>query len=263
MKFLTTHYHFNLLNDNDRLSSFYEAINDFFLLNNSDDLNILDIGCGSGILSYFIACNTNSNIIAIEKDKKTYETAKENLKNFKNIEILNLDILDFKSDVKFDLIICEMLDTALIDEEEVLALNHIHENLKESSKIIPEGIINIAELAYTNREYIHNEDDSIKNSYEILSKAINYSNYNFSSNINPKFQSSLEFTVCKNSKINSIKITTFTKLSKNIICGPTPMLNPPLFIPIDEINVLKGDKIAIDLEYIMGQGLETIKTNLR
>ena len=27
-------------------------------------------------------------------------------------------------------------------------------------------------------------------------------------------------------KINGIKLTSFTKLNENIICGPTPMLNP-------------------------------------
>ena len=68
---------------------------------------------------------------------------------------------------KSDLIVCEMLDTALIDEEEVPVLNHVRNYLKEDGRIIPQGIINIIELAHLERDYIHYDEDV---SCEILSK---------------------------------------------------------------------------------------------
>ncbi|MCC7554483.1 MAG: methyltransferase domain-containing protein [Methanobacteriaceae archaeon] len=264
MKFLTTPYHYNLLNDLDRLSVFYEGINDYFNYKKpSKDCLIFDIGCGSGILTYFIRNNTNSKIIAIEKYKKAFETAKQNLKELDNIELINEDILNLEFDKKANLVICEMLDTALIDEEEVLAINHIQNFLKNDFQIIPEGIINIAELVKTDREYIHYEDDSITNNYEVLSNSIKYSVIDFSKRINPKFKGILEFKIKKDSIINGIKITSFTKIFKNIISGPTSMMNPSLFIPLKEKKVYKNNIISIDLEYSMGQGIKTIKTNFR
>ena len=51
-------------------------------------------------------------------------------------------------------------------------------------------------------------------------------------------------------------------MNENIICGPTPMLNPSMLIPIEETEVCFGDIIRIKLEYIMGGGVETIKTEV-
>ena len=50
MKFKTTHYHFDLLKDEERISAFYEAIED---LSVNQEL-AYDLGCGSGILSFFL-----------------------------------------------------------------------------------------------------------------------------------------------------------------------------------------------------------------
>jgi predicted RNA methylase len=58
-------------------------------------------------------------------------------------------------------------------------------------------------------------------------------------------------------------ITTYTCVSEGLITGPTPMLNPPLLIPVNKINVSKGDIVIIDLKYVMGGGLNTIKANIR
>mgnify|MGYP003308411711 CR=1 FL=1 len=63
-------------------------------------------------------------------------------------------------------------------------------------------------------------------------------------------------------KINGIKITSFTKMNDNIICGPTPMLNPAMLVPIEETEVRCGDSVRIRLEYVMGGGVETIKTEI-
>ena len=57
-------------------------------------------------------------------------------------------------------------------------------------------------------------------------------------------------------------LTTVTKLTENIVTGPTPMLNPPLLIPLDEIHAKSNDLINIKLKYVMGKGIESIKTNI-
>lgn len=90
MKFKTTPYHFDLLKDEERLSAFYEAIKE---LSTSQEL-AYDLGCGSGILSFFLN-SYFKEIIAIEQDFKVSRCAKENLKSFKNIEVVNEDVLKY------------------------------------------------------------------------------------------------------------------------------------------------------------------------
>lgn len=254
MKFQTTHYHLDLLKDTERVSAFFEAINQYSL---KTDL-AYDLGCGSGLLSYFLS-DKFMEIISVEIDSKAHACALKNLEKFDNIKVINDDVLKHDFDKKADLIVCEMMDTALIDEEEVQVLNHARKFLKQDGQIIPKAIVNIAELVNMQRDYIHWDENA---SYEILSEPVNYAEIIFKDEINPNFNKNLEFKVNRNQIANGIKITTVTILNDDIVCGPTPMFNPPLLIPIDEINVKCNDLINVKLKYIMGQGIETIETKI-
>lgn len=252
MKFKTTPYHSDLLNDKDRLAVFFEAIND------SHGQLAYDLGCGSGILSYFLSSNFDE-IISFEIDRKATDCARENLSEFQNVHVINEDVLNYEFTKKADMIVCEMLDTALIDEEEVPVLNHVKQFLKEDGKIIPQGIINTAELVNMEREYVHWDEEGAK--YESFSKPVVYSKMDFLDGIDPYFEEIISFKPMKCGKINGLKITTYTLLTDNLICGPTPMLNPPLLVPLGEMSVKGNEFINVKLKYIMGNGIETIETN--
>lgn len=73
---------------------------------NMEDLDILEIGTGSGCISIALKKNTNSNIDAIDISESAIELAKENAKN-NNVKINFMidDIHNYKSNKKYDLII--------------------------------------------------------------------------------------------------------------------------------------------------------------
>ena len=301
MKFNVNSYHFKLLRDYERLSAFKEAIDEYAIRkggnsNDSDRKVAFDLGCGSGVLSYFARVYLD-RIIAIELNNSTYQLAKENLKEFDNIQVFNDDILSFdfsKLNEKADLIICEMLDTALIDEEEVPVLNHARNFLKEDGEIIPRGMINSAEAVFMNNHFIQYEDDEYSPIYVSLGESVVYSEFDFMDEIDCKFSAEMELKIYGREeldeigfeenlneeryekfnfkenfnieedklKINGIKITSFTKMNDNIICGPTPMLNPAMLIPIEEVEVKCGDTLRLRLEYVMGGGVESIRTEI-
>jgi len=301
MKFKVNSYHFKLLRDYERLSAFKEAIDDYAIRNGMDSNGsnskvAFDLGCGSGVLSYF-ASEYMDRIIAIELNNSTYQLAKENLKEFDNIQVFNDDILSFdfsKLNEKADMIICEMLDTALIDEEEVPVLNLARKFLKDDGEIIPKGMINSAEPIFMNNHFIQYEDDEYSPIYVSLGVSVVYSEFDFLDDIDCDFSAEMELKIFNRDdldefgfeenlieekyekfnlkenfnieedklKINGIKLTSFTKLNENIICGPTPMLNPEMLIPIEETEVKCGDSVRIRLEYVMGGGVETIKTEI-
>ena len=70
----------DLLKDTDRVSAFFEAIEDY----SSKAELAYDLGCGSGVLSYFLS-NKFKEVTAIEIDPKAYACAKNNLKGLKNL----------------------------------------------------------------------------------------------------------------------------------------------------------------------------------
>ena len=252
MKFNVNSYHFKLLRDYERLSAFKEAIDDYAIRNGGDSncsnsKVAFDLGCGSGVLNE-----------------------------------------------KADLIICEMLDTALIDEEEVPVLNRAREFLNDDGEIIPRGMINSVEAIFMNNHFIQYEDDEYSPIYISLGESVVYSEFDFMNEIDCNFSAEIELKIYGKEeldemgfeeklsqekyekfnfkenfnieedklKINGIKLTSFTKLNENIICGPTPMLNPEMLIPIKETEVSCGDSVRIGLEYVMGGGVETIKTDV-
>ncbi|MBR2558730.1 MAG: SAM-dependent methyltransferase, partial [Methanobrevibacter sp.] len=86
-----------------------------------------------------------------------------------------------------------------------------------------------------------------------------YSKLDFLEDINPNFEEIISVKANRDGMVNGLKITTFTKLNDDIICGPTPMLNPPLLVPLDNRSVKSNDLIIVKLKYIMGKGIESIK----
>ena len=78
-------------------------------LNEINADNILDIGCGTGLLSLMLAQKTQAQIDAVEIDKNAFIQAKENINLTEWKEQINIhhgSIIDFKSPKKYGLIIC-------------------------------------------------------------------------------------------------------------------------------------------------------------
>ena len=71
--------------------------------------NILDIGCGTGLLSLMLAQKTNAIIDAVEIDENAFVQTTENtaISKWKNqINVFNEDIVRYTSAKKYDVIIC-------------------------------------------------------------------------------------------------------------------------------------------------------------
>jgi predicted RNA methylase len=256
-KMRTTPYHFNLLSDEERLTAFHEAIME------KARGTVYDIGAGCGILSILASFYSNF-VYSVEIDHNAAKFAKLNFKSFDNIFIINKDAKDVVFQDKADLIICEMLDTALIDEEQVPVINSILKFLKKDGDIIPYRILNGAEVIHMDRDTICYEDIEAnqKPNYEVMSNFVIYGEIDLKNKIKEGIDVNIEFKILKKGILSGIKITTFTLLTENIICGPTPMLNPPLLIPTEKIKVNIGDIIKIKLNYKMGGGLDSIRTRV-
>ena len=75
----------------------------------SNSNNILDIGCGSGLISIMAAQRSNAHITGIEIDNAAAIQATENVKNSpwsERIDIINCDFLEYHTEKRFDTIVC-------------------------------------------------------------------------------------------------------------------------------------------------------------
>ncbi|WBF08769.1 methyltransferase domain-containing protein [Methanothermobacter thermautotrophicus] len=247
MRFRVTPYHGNLLGDHERLAAFREAIS-----SRARGLTY-DLGAGSGILSFF-ASEYADRVIAIERDPKIAACAGENLSGLDNVSVVNEDALHYEFTAA-DTIICEMLDTALIDEEQVPVLRRALKFLRDDGTVIPQAVFNAAEPVTVNFENIMYDENLSQPSSGPMRV---YDRVEFRGNLPEIFRGSLKLQA--SSPFNAIRIISFTLTAPGIICGPTPMMNPPLIIPLGET----GDKgeVEIKLSYRMGGGLDSVEASI-
>ena len=248
-------YHHNLTSDYERLAGFYEAII------NKVERTVYDIGTGSGILSAF-AVPYADFIYSIEHDPAVARKTRLFLEDFKNVSFIEGDARKIHFPQKADFIICEMLDTALIDEEQVPVLNSVIKYLKKNGEVIPRGIINAVEPIYMEAKHLCYLEDG-RPSHQTLGPLLTYSNYDFREPINPHANFGLQLKIIRDGILGGLKITTFTLITPDIICGPTPMFNPPLMIPIEKLKVKRGEIVTVNLSYIMGGGLNSIRSKVK
>jgi len=246
-------YHQNLLLDQERLAGFHEAIKNIKGI-------VFDIGAGSGILTSCAAPYADF-IYSVEKDPRIASKTVLFLKKYHNISFIERNALEIDFPVKADYILCEMLDTALIDEEQVPVLNGLLKYLKDDGKVIPHGLINCVEPVFTRSEHIC-YDENENPQHQTLGPYEAYSRYQFGKYIDPHANFKFKLNINKEGWFTGIRITSFTLITPDIICGPTPMMNSPLIIPTERLKVKKGDTIGVDLSYQMGGGLNTIKTRV-
>ncbi|MBI5458590.1 methyltransferase domain-containing protein [Methanobacterium sp.] len=249
-----TSYQQNLLSDIERLTAFYEVITE-----KSKGI-IYDLGTGSGVLSSW-AAPLSRFVYAVEKDPFTAQIAQKNLRLFKNVSLMVSDAKTIFFPEKADIIICEMMDTALIDEDQVPVLNSVQKYLKKDGDIIPCGVFNGVEAVDANIAHLCYHE-GVTPQHQLMSKLIIYDKIDFKKYINPKIHYSIPIPINNKGTVSGVKITTFTLLTPNFICGPTPMLNPPLLVPTNKLDVEKGDEIILKLKYSMGGGLDTLRASI-
>lgn len=96
---------FDLDQYNDEIHNTYLKFIDKHL---RDGLEVLDVGCGTGLITNIFANRYKSNFTAIDFSKGVLygkEYAKTN--NISNTQWIHQNFLNYKTDIKYDLIICQ------------------------------------------------------------------------------------------------------------------------------------------------------------
>lgn len=257
-------YHMNMLDD-PRLPFYEKAI-----LNTVKRGDVVaDLGTGTGIFA-LIASKKAKRVYAIDIDPYLVEYAKSIVQNYgleDTIIVEHGDALAYDLPEKVDVIICDMLDTALIGELEVPVLNRaVKKNLKEDGKVIPRGAFTYMQIVYVNYDFLgytlplpYFEDMGNVRKYEYaLSEKELYHEVDFLKINNRVINKSVLFNTIADGNVNAIRITTSVNLANDIIVEGKNWLNPPLVLPFDETEVKKGDEIKVSISYELGGGMGSI-----
>lgn len=258
-------YHFNLLSNESRVESFRRAIQKVV---KPGDI-VFDLGCGTGILSIF-AAQQGAYVFAVEVDPLVAEAAEYFIKNSgfsSKIKVIQGDVRELSLGREADVIICEMLDTALIAELQVPVMNYAVKNLlKPNGRVIPESAVTSAQLVnvdytFTGLEFklIHYEAHSARIANTELSLPMPYHKIFLNKENEIYFDGKFSIVTTRDGVVNSLRLVTETQLTDGIYEIGKPWFNPPLILPIKDLLVKRGERVEIKLSYKLGGGFTSIK----
>lgn len=127
--------HEKMLADNVRVDTYYTAIQKYV---KKDDI-VIDLGTGTGILSFLASKKSPSKIYAIEHSDIIESARKAAIhNNISCIEFVNVNSREFNIQIKADIIIHEQIGAYLFDENMIDNILDLRDRvLKKDGKIIP------------------------------------------------------------------------------------------------------------------------------
>ena len=127
--------HEKMLADSVRINHYRKAIRKHI----GPEDTVLDLGTGTGILSFFAAQQKARKICALDHSnfiEIARKVAEHN--NFQNIEFIQTNSRDFRSDIKFDVIIHEQIGDYLFNENMIQNILDLKKRLlKPNGRILP------------------------------------------------------------------------------------------------------------------------------
>jgi len=272
-QYIPIHYHYQMLSDANRMTNFRKAI-DMKVKNNH---NIVDLGSGTGALSFF-ASKLGATITGVENNLELVEYSNQliqlnDISEAVTIEYGNAN--DWISEEPVDIVICEMLHSALLREKQIQVINSFKSKHLNKFNKVPEFIPYATLLAVQPIDMDYNfqgfiapiplfqdpyTTDSTKDVFEPkVYKTVVYEDYE-----DGIIDVNIKFVSAKKTKINALRFVTKNILSMDRLTKDSvEWFNQYLVIPIDrEMNLIEGESFRVKFKYISGDEIDVLRDSL-
>ncbi|MDX2042511.1 MAG: 50S ribosomal protein L11 methyltransferase [Acidobacteriota bacterium] len=257
------------LRDVERTEAFRAAINKVV---KPGDV-VLDAGAGSGILSFFAAAAGARKVYSVEYDPGLAETLRRNaaLNGFAEvIEVIAGDVRELRLPVQADVLIAELIETWLLDELQIPALNALRANrvIGAKTRIIPERYEAFATFGHVEFDCygfrvpfpLHDWPDLDGDSgwqvlpFHAMTETVQVFDLRFNKYNDPNFQKTIRANALTEGTVNAVRLSGVTHLTHELTLGPTVAFNGNKVLPIDAVAVLAGEPISLSLSGNWGGG---------
>ena len=120
-QFIPIHYHYQMLDQQARIGGFEQAI----AYAVKPGMKVLELGAGTGVLAFFAARAGASRVYSVERLPHVAKAARRFIaaNGFGHcVEIVNADAATYLPPEPVDVVICEMLHTAMLREKQLLVI---------------------------------------------------------------------------------------------------------------------------------------------
>lgn len=262
-----TDFPYMCLKDEFRTLKFRDAINKTI---KPEDV-VIDIGAGSGIMSFFAADAGASIVHAVEIDHLLSTTLKQSIiANGKQDKIGVIEGDVFKVDLPkaVDVVIAEIIDTGMLEELQVPAMNDLRRRgvIDGHTKIIPARYKTYVQLVYAANTYYGYQILSPKHEWPFydnknagwvndsispVSEKVEICDIDFESGIvDESVNVAVDFNLI--GPANALMISGVITLCDGIEIGPTNALNGNKIL---NLGVVTNKHVKMEISYRMSKGL--------
>jgi SAM-dependent methyltransferase len=239
---------------------------------------VVDAGSGSGILAFFAARAGASRVYAVEIDPVLASWLERSVRAnglADTVHVICGDIGTVRLPTAVDVGICEMLDTGLLDETQVLVLNQLRARgvFSESTRLIPERYETFVELgaaaldcygfrvllpAHRWPQHADPESGWLPMRFQPFSPRTRVASVDFRRLVGPRLYARFSFVCVCDGEINAIRVSGCAHLTSRISLGPTNAFNGDKIVPIDPLRVRPGQVVHVEVRGQCGQGLDSL-----
>jgi protein arginine N-methyltransferase 1 len=273
-------YHFNMLNDAARMDGFEAAI----AVAVRPGMRVVELGGGTGVLSWFAARQGAARVWCVEKLPEMVIAARAALaanEHGDRVTVVNSDANDFLPPEPVDLVICEMLHTGLLREQQLRVISSFKQRYLERfggplPRMIPEATLQAIQPVQQDFAYngylaatpmfqdAHSQSQS--RTHELGPPHV-FQAFTYDQGLPDHCAMNSPITINRAGTFNAVRVIT-----KNLLaiqpCGPGPEwimgylimpLAPPLATPF---TVTPGDEPHVSFDYRPGDELTALTSSL-
>jgi predicted RNA methylase len=264
-----------MLMDENRMGSFKAAI-DYTVFKGA---KVLELGGGTGVLSCFAASKA-SKVWCVEFNPDLVAESRRLLAHNPNghkVEVVHADAFHYLPPEPVDVVICEMIHSAMLREKQVTVINafkdrYLHRFGGPLPIFMPEAVIMAVQPLQQAYDFFgfyapiiqFEQPNAIRpNTIEMAEPKI-YSTLDFNLATSPEIQWVGTFTMKRDGTVNALRFMTKNILAVILERGTTiNWLGGHLVLPLTEpVKVRAGNVIQVSFRYFAGGSLRSLEKNM-
>lgn len=273
--FIPLHYHCNMLLDTDRVGAFREAIDHVV----QPGAKVLELGGGTGILSYF-AAQKAEKVWCVEFNPALVETAGRFLaanRHGERVEVVQADARAYLPPEPVDVVVCEMLHVGLLREKQVQVIDSFKERyvrrygdrlptfIPDTSLLAVQAVEQSFDFAGYHAEIPIFQTPTPLNEGTIqLTDPVIYDTVCYGEPLPGRFDWQGTLLIQQDGTLNALRLIT-----KNLLAmvldqqRAVEWLNQYLVLPLAEpLAVKSGERVCVKMAYRPGGSLESLAGSL-
>jgi hypothetical protein len=268
-----TDYPYMCLKDEARTFAFRDAIR---AVVRPGDV-VVDVGAGSGILSFFAAAAGAAQVYAVEIDPVSASALRHsvalNPAIADRVRVVEGDAAVVDLPRAADVVVAEIIETGLLDEQQVPVLNALRRRgvITTRTRLVPTAYETTLQLVRADHRYYGFEIAVPKHEWPFYtgrgwhltavragSDVITVTRVDFAAGlVDEEVAGEMDLDVDPDAGINAVRLAGRISLASNHALGPTPAVNGDKILPIGELPGVP--RATLRWRYRMGAGLGALE----